>query len=58
MYSDEGFRCSADAATNSNSSRIRTSQVAEKTYLRLCTGNPQDSYGLWTNAANLLKHKE
>jgi hypothetical protein len=53
-----GFRCNADAATNANSSLVRASQVVEKTYSRLCTGNPQGSYRLWTKAANLLKQKK
>jgi hypothetical protein len=58
MIKDGGFRCHADAATNSNNSRVRPSQVVEKPYSRLCTGNPQGSYRLWTKAAILLKHKE
>jgi hypothetical protein len=58
MIKGGGLLCDADAAVNSNNRRFRASKYGSEAHPRLCTGNPQGSYKLWTKAAELPKHKQ
>jgi hypothetical protein len=58
MIRDGGLPCNADAAVNSNNSRVRANDYVLKAYPRFCTGYSQGSYTLWAKAADLPKRKE
>jgi hypothetical protein len=55
MLRDRGLPCNADAAVNSNNSRVRANKQRSEAHLPLPTGYPQGSYKLWTKAANLTE---